>query len=98
MRENFPPGSNMEKLAGRTACAGLLLLMLLAGCATPSPRARYLQELQPGNLTNLVAYRSDTNLEIRIPFPAKDAFAHASWRRVEGSTPDYQRQFAVLTF
>ena len=63
----------MEKLVG------LLLLLLLAGCASPSPRARYLQELQPGSLTNLVAYRSDTNLEIRIPFPAKDAFAYASW-------------------
>ena len=76
----------------------LLLVAVLAGCATPSPRTRYLEQLQPASFTNLVAYRTDTNLEIRIPFPAKDAFAHASWPRLEGEAADYQRRFAVLTF
>jgi cardiolipin synthase len=78
--------------------AGSLLLLLLAGCATPSPRARYLQELRPGSVTNLVAYRNDTNIEIRIPFPGEAAFAHASWPRAGSAAPDYLRQFAVLTF
>ncbi|MGD1085510.1 MAG: hypothetical protein ABSA47_12290, partial [Verrucomicrobiota bacterium] len=76
----------------------LAALALAAGCATSNPRARYLQQLEPASLTNLVAYRTDTNIELRIPFPGKDAFAHASWPRVEGAAPDYQRQFAVLTF
>jgi len=98
MRETCPARSKVEKAWGRSFALGLLLLLLPAGCATPSPRARVLEEFQPGSLTNLAAYRTDTNLEIRIPFPGKDALAHASWPRVESGAPDYQRLFAVLTF
>ena len=77
---------------------GLLLLALLAGCASPSPRVRYLEEMQPASLTNLVAYRTETNLEIRIPLRGKDAYAHANWPPVEAGAANYQRRFAVLTF
>jgi hypothetical protein len=45
----------------------LLLPAFLAGCASSGPRIRYLQEIEPASLTNLVAYRTETNLEIRFP-------------------------------
>ncbi|MGD0410697.1 MAG: phosphatidylserine/phosphatidylglycerophosphate/cardiolipin synthase family protein [Verrucomicrobiota bacterium] len=77
---------------------GWLLLALLAGCASPSPRVRYLEEMQPASLTNLAAYRADTNLEIRIPLRGKDAYAHANWPPVEAGGTNYQQRFAVLTF
>ena len=77
---------------------GLLLLALLAGCASPGPRVRYLEEIQPASLTNLVAYRSETNLEIRLALRGKDAYAHAHWPQAEAGGTNYQRRFAVLTF
>jgi len=77
---------------------GLLLLALLTGCASPSPRVRYLVEIEPSSLTNLVAYRTDTNLEIRIPLRGKDAYAHAGWPRTKAGATNYQGRFAVLTF
>jgi cardiolipin synthase len=46
----------------------------------------------------VVAYRTGTNLEIRIPYPAKDSYAHASWPRPESSATNFERRFAVLTF
>ena len=48
----------------------LLVILLLAGCANPGPRGRYLEQIEPGSLTNLVAYRAQTNLEIRYPITA----------------------------
>ena len=77
---------------------GLLLLALLAGCASPGPRVRYLEEIQPASLTNLVAYRSETNLEIRLPLRGKDVYAHAHWPQAEAGGTNYQSRFAVLTF
>jgi len=77
---------------------GVLLPALLAGCASSSPRVRYLEEIQPASLTNLVAYRTDTNLEIRIPLRGKDAYAHANWPQADTGGTNYQRRFAVLTF
>ena len=46
----------------------LLVILLLAGCASSSPRSRYLEQIEPGSLPNLIAYRGGTNLEIRYPF------------------------------
>ena len=77
---------------------GLLPLALLAGCASPGPRVRYLEEMQPAGLTNLVAYRADTNLEIRVPLHGRDVYAHASWPPVEAGAANYEQRFAVLTF
>lgn len=77
----------------------LLVVLLLAGCASPGPRNRYLQEIEPGSLPNLIAYRGGTNLEIRYPFHGKDAFAIASWPAEQsGATSDYQYRYAVLAF
>ena len=77
---------------------GLLLPALLAGCASSSPRVRYLEETRPASFTNLTAYRTGTNLEIRFPLRSKDAYAHASWPQAESGGTNYQRRFAVLTF
>jgi len=77
---------------------GLLLPALLASCASSSPRVRYLEEIQPASLTNLVAYRTETNLEIRIPLRGKDAYAHANWPQTDTEGTNYQSRFAVLTF
>jgi cardiolipin synthase len=76
----------------------LLVLALLPACTSTGPRTRYLQQVQPANFTNLVAYRTGTNIEIRIPLKAKDAYAHASWLRAESSGTNYQSRLAVLTF
>ena len=77
---------------------GLLLAALLAGCASSSPRVRYLEETRPASFTNLTAYRTETNLEIRFPLRGKDAYAHANWPQAESGGTNYQRRFAVLTF
>jgi cardiolipin synthase len=77
---------------------GWLLAAWLAGCASSSPRVRYLERIQPASLANLAAYRTETNLEVRFPLAGKDAFAHASWPRVEPGGSNYQSRFAVLTF
>jgi cardiolipin synthase len=77
---------------------GFSLALLLAGCAAPGPRSRYLDQIEPPSLTNLLAYRSGTNLQIRIPLRGKDAFAHASWAAPETGTTNYQHRVARLAF
>jgi cardiolipin synthase len=76
----------------------LLLAAFLSGCASADPHIRYLEEIPPAGLTNLVAYRSETNLEIRFVSRGKDAFAHANWPELESGATNYQRRFAVLAF
>lgn len=77
------------------AFAGLLLL---AGCATPGPRSRYLEQIEPASITNLTAYCAENSLEIHYPLRGKSAFAHATWTVSEGASADYQCQFSLLTF
>ena len=76
--------------------AGLCLIAIFAGCAAPGPRSRYIQQIEPYTLTNLVAFRYGTNLDLRIPLRGRAAFAHASWTPPEGIT-NYQHRAAVLT-
>jgi cardiolipin synthase len=76
----------------------LLGILFLAGCANPGPRSRYLEQIEPGSLTNLIAYRGETNLEIRYPFHGKDAFAIAKWPAEEAGGADFQYRYAVLAF
>jgi phosphatidylserine/phosphatidylglycerophosphate/cardiolipin synthase-like enzyme len=76
--------------------ATLGLVAILAGCAAPGPRSRYIQQIEPYTLTNLVAFRYGTNLELRIPLRGRAAFAHASWEAPDGNT-NYQHRAAVLT-
>ncbi|MGA2747800.1 MAG: phosphatidylserine/phosphatidylglycerophosphate/cardiolipin synthase family protein [Verrucomicrobiota bacterium] len=78
--------------------AGLWLILLLGGCVIPGPRSRYLQQIEPETVTNLIAYRFGGNVEIRIPLRGKDAFAHASWAVPDGGATNYQHRFAELTF
>jgi cardiolipin synthase A/B len=77
----------------------LALAGFLAGCATSDQRGHYLQQVDPASLTNLVAYRLGTNLDIRIPLRGKDAFVHGTWpaAAVVGGT-NYQHRFTMLTF
>jgi cardiolipin synthase len=85
--------------AGFVGCVtSLLAVVLLAGCATPRPRSRYLEEIAPTSITNLTAYCADNTLEIRYPLRGEDAFAHATWIPGESSAADYQCQYAVLSF
>jgi cardiolipin synthase len=76
----------------------LLAVLWLAGCANPGPRSRYLEQIEPGSLPDLIAYRGDTNLEIRYPFHGRDAFAIASWPAEQGEAPDFEYRYAVLAF
>ncbi len=78
--------------------AGLCLALMLAGCAAPGPRSRYLEQIEPQTQTNLLAYRAGTNFEIRVPLRGRDAFAHASWPAPEAVGTDYQHRYAVLDF
>ena len=78
--------------------AGLLLVLVLAGCATTGPRSRYLERIEPESITNLMAYCAENTLEIRYPLRGKDAFAHATWTSTESNAVKYQCQFTVLTF
>ena len=87
----------MQAALARCA-AGMLAMLLLAGCAVPGPRSRYLAEIVPASSTNLTVYEAENTVEIRYPLRDRDVFAHASWRPVSGGTVDYQCQFAVLTF
>ncbi len=36
--------------------ASLLAVLLLAGCASPGPRSRYLEQIEPGSLPNLISW------------------------------------------
>jgi cardiolipin synthase len=87
-------------IISRTALAGFfaIFILMLAGCAAPGPRSRYLQQIEPTTQTNLLAYRFGTNLDIRIPLRGRDAFAHASWPAPEASVTNYQHRFAILDF
>jgi cardiolipin synthase len=76
----------------------LLAVLWLAGCANPGPRSRYLEQIEPGSLPNLIAYRGVTNLEIRYPFHGRDAYAIASWSQQHDGTPDFDYRYAVLAF
>jgi cardiolipin synthase A/B len=78
--------------------AALCAVLLLAGCAAPGPRSRYLEQIDPLTQTNLLAYRLGTNLDIRIPLRGRDAFAHAAWPAPEAGVTNYQHRFAVLDF
>src|SRR5271167_1291746 len=89
-------GSNV--IIFRTAFVGLCAILILAGCAAPGPRSRYLEQIEPTTQTNLLAYRFGTNLEIRIPLRGRDAFAHASWAAPEAGATNYLHRFAVLDF
>ena len=55
---------------------GLPLLALCALRLLQPPRA--LPGGDPASFTNLTAYRTETNLEIRFPLRGKDAYAHAN--------------------
>ncbi len=77
---------------------GLPLVFFLAGCATSSPRGRYLERIEPESITNLTAYCAGNTVELRYPLRGKDAFAHTMWNPVPGGAAEYQCQFAVLTF
>jgi len=79
-------------------CAGLLLVLVIAGCATSGPRSRYLERIEPDSITNLTAYCAGNTLDVRYPLHGKDAFAHATWTSMESHAAEYQCQFAVLTF
>ena len=74
------------------------MVVILAGCAAPGPRSRYIQQIEPSTLTNLVAFRYGTNLELRLPLRGRAAFAHATWPAAEIGTTNYQHRIAVLTF
>ncbi len=77
---------------------GLCAVLILAGCASPSPRSRYLGQIEPPSQTNLVAYCSGTNLDIRIPLRGRDTIAHASWSGPKAADGRYQPRFALLSF
>lgn len=77
---------------------GLLVVAGLAGCATPASRSRYLEQIEPGGITNLTAYRAGDTIEIRYPIRGKDAFAHARWLPPQIGNAGYEYRFAVLTF
>ncbi len=76
----------------------LLVVLLLAGCAHPGPRSRYLEQIEPGSLPNLIAYRGGTNLEIHYPVHGKNAFAIANWPAKQSWSADFQYRYAVLDF
>jgi cardiolipin synthase len=82
----------------RCAASLLLMLLLLAGCATPGPRSRYLAEIAPSSITNLQAYCADDTVEIRYPLKGKAAYAHATWLAAPDNATSYQCQFAVFAF
>ncbi len=76
----------------------LMMALMLSGCATPGSRSRYLAEIPPASITNLIAYHAGNALEIRYPLKGRDAFAHATWMPPQNGDTDYQCQFAVLDF
>jgi cardiolipin synthase A/B len=86
------------------AVCGLACICVVAGCATSrQSHSRYLQQLEPASLTNVVVYRAGTNLALRFPIPGKDPVARASWTQPQAdATPGSQsvvhHQFAALSF
>ncbi|MGH7979004.1 MAG: phospholipase D-like domain-containing protein, partial [Limisphaerales bacterium] len=76
----------------------LASLFLLAGCALPGPRRRYLERIEPNSITNLTAYCAGNSLEIHYPLRGTRAFAHATWIPTDASKAAYRCQFSVLTF
>src|SRR3984957_699507 len=78
--------------------AALCAVLMLAGCAAPGPRSRYLEQIDAPTQTNLLAFRLGNNLDIRIPLRGRDAFAHASWAAPDAGVTNYQHRFAVLDF
>ncbi|HZM02359.1 MAG TPA: phosphatidylserine/phosphatidylglycerophosphate/cardiolipin synthase family protein [Candidatus Saccharimonadales bacterium] len=77
---------------------GFCAILILAGCASTVPHSRYLQQIEPSTQTNLTAYCSGTNLDLRIPLRGRDAFVHASWSGPTPGATNYQHRFAVLDF
>lgn len=73
-------------------------MLMVAGCAAPGPRSRRLAQIEAPSQTNLIAYRSGTNLELRLPLHWPDPFAHAAWSAPEQGATNFQRRFAVLDF
>jgi cardiolipin synthase len=54
--------------------------LLLAGCSTTAVRRGfYLDQLQLGSLTNVVAFRDGERLAMRFPLRGRDVFARAQW-------------------
>lgn len=80
------------------ALGSLLLVMLLAGCASTGSRSRYIEQIEPGSLPKISAYLGTTNIEIRYPFKGKDAYAYASWPAEESGVFDYQYRYSTLEF
>jgi cardiolipin synthase len=78
--------------------AAICMAVFLAGCVAPGPRSRYIQQIEPSTLTNLLAFRYGTNLELRLPLRARDAFAHATWAATDIESTNYQHRIALLTF
>jgi len=76
----------------------LLLVIVLAGCVSSTRRERYLEQIEPGSLPKLTAFRGATNLEIRYPFHGRDAYAAAHWPGEIPGSPEYQYRYAVLSF
>lgn len=77
---------------------GLLLVVFLAGCVSSSRRAPYLEQIAPRSITNLVAYRTATNLEVRYPFRGHDTFAWANWPAEPVGNHEYHYRYALLAF
>jgi cardiolipin synthase len=75
----------------------LFAIVTLAGCATSRQRARYLEPLETGSVTNLAAFRSGTNLLVRFPLHGRTVYAHASWLAPE-TGPGYHHEAAPLIF
>jgi cardiolipin synthase len=77
--------------------AVLMVAGLLAGCATSKTRSRYLEQIAPESITNLMAYRADDTLELRYPLGGRDVFAHAHWALAPGGTNEYRCGLAILS-
>ncbi len=73
------------------------MVVIIAGCAAPGPRSRYIQQIEPSTLTNLTAFRYGTNLELRIPLRPGAPYAHATWAAEETGTTNYQHRVSILT-
>jgi cardiolipin synthase len=78
----------------------LTAILLLAGCVSPGPRSRYLEQIEPASIPHLIAYLGATNLEIRYPFRGKDTLAIASWppEQTDANGFQYRYRYATLAF